>query len=331
MNADSNRKRAFVPPCRFYDGYALLDYSSGVQYNLHLSVHRKVKNRIEPIELMASIFLPFHGAGMATYERQYILDRKIVNFIINVASNVNLEGFLEMYRRVCILDDKVSTHLHVSLFGSKSRATQQVANLVSEYPRALITSYDLSGSSFSHSIGYHHVVKNLQDDDLILLMDHTLTFTKDFVRHIQMNVVQGHQVYMPIFFSFYKPGLVMQYLRKMSVPEMVSADTGFFLRYNYQVVGIYKSDYDALQKRTVKIKGSGARNDDIRFVEKLISSDLYVMRALEPCLKRGYQSRTCTSLSGIQKQVCENSKADAIGSKRMLASLLIDHNLLDTG
>ena len=114
------------------------------------------------------------------------------------------------------------------------------------------------------------------------------------------------------------------------MPPNLSADTGFFLRYNYQVVGIYKSDFDVVRKMTIKRKVGGARNDDIRFVEKLISSDMYVMRALEPYLRRKYQTRTCKSLSGVQKQVCENSKADAIGSKRMLASLLIDHNLLNS-
>ena len=331
MNSAGARKNVYVPPYHLYEGFVLMEYSSGVQYNLHLSVHKKNRKNPDPLEFVANVFLPFHGAGMATYHEKYRVSRKTVHLIVNAAPTANLEGFLEMYRTVCILDDQVRSHLHVSLFGGKAKAMQQVADLVSKYPRALITSYDLSGSSFSHSIGYQHVVKNLLDSDIVVLMDHNLMFSKEFIWHVQMNVVRGLQVYMPIFFSYYKSDLVARYLRKNALPEDVTADTGFFLRYNYQVVGIYRSDYEVVRKMTAKNKGGGARNDDIRFVEKLISSDLYVMRALEPYLRRRYQSRTCKSLTGHQKQVCENSKADAIGSKRMLASLLIDHNLLDTG
>lgn len=331
MNRNERQRQSrvhFVPPYHLFDGFVLMEYSSGVQYNLHLSVHRQ--GRENPIEFFGNVFLPFHGAGMATYQRSTYLLRKVVHMVINVGTASNLEGFLQRYRDICIVKNKLKMHLHISMFGTNTKARLQVADLVAQHPREPITSYDLGGQGFSHSVGYEHVIKNLLDDDLVILMDHSLFFTKEFIWHVLMNAVKGHQVYMPIFFSFYKPELVSRYLHKTPMVG-ISVDTGFFLRYNYQVVGIYKSDYVTVTSGAGTFNaGGGARNDDIRFVDKLVSSDLYIMRALEPYLRRKYQSRTCASLSGIQRQVCENSKADAIGSKRMLASLLIDHKLLNT-
>ena len=54
--------------------------------------------------------------------------------------------------------------------------------------------------------------------------------------------LKGRQVYFPILFSFYKPDLVQQHLQR-PLQMLISADTGFFLRYNYQVVSIFKADF----------------------------------------------------------------------------------------
>lgn len=145
-----------------------------------------------------------------------------------------------------------------------------------------------------------------------------------------MNAVRGRQAYFPILFSYYKPELVSQYVHR-SQQLAISADSGFFLRYNYQVVAIYKSDYDAVNNVILTNPGGAARNDDVRFVDKALHSNIYVMRSLEPFLRRKYLTRTCNTSTGSSAHTaCMNSKADAIGSKKMLGSLLISHDLLDS-
>ena len=58
-------------------------------------------------------------------------------------------------------------------------------------------------------------------------------------------------------------------------------------------------------------------------------TDLPCGSALEPYLRRDYHPRTCDSLSGSAHTACMNSKVDSIGSKKILGSLLITHDLLD--
>ena len=321
----SGLKMQSLPPWYFFDGFVLMEYSSGVQYNLHLSVRKLGKKY--PVEYIGNVFLPFNGAGMATYQRRTQLFQKKVHMIINVGVTSSFEDFLNMYRDVCIVRNKLNIHLHIAIFGTSMLVRKLVHDLVVQHPRELITLYDVDGHGVLYSVDYEYVIKNLVDDDLIILMDTNMQFTKEFIWHMKANVVKGYQVYLPMLFSFYNPEVVSHYLHRNPTID-ISANTGFFVRYNYQVVGIYKSDYEVAMKHADAGRRTG--KDEEQFIDKLVSSNLYVMRALEPHLTRKYFSRKCTSLSGFQRQVCKNSKADAVGSKRMLASLLTSHNLLDT-
>ena len=76
-------------------------------------------------------------------------------------------------------------------------------------------------------------------------------------------------------------------------------------------------------------KGGGNLNDDVLFLDRLLSTDLYVMRALEPYLQRNYKPQTCKGLTGYSYTACMNSRADNIGSKKILGSLVATHDLLD--
>lgn len=325
MNQHETAKTMFIPPYHLYDGFMLVEHSSGVQYTLHMSLHQTGSE--VPVEGIANVFLPFQGAGMATYQLAKELERKTVHLIVNVGKTSDLSQFVRMYEDVCIRNS-LGTHLHVVIFGSEGNVRSQIADLVARHPREPISSYELMEGRFSHSLGYKHVSDKLLEDDLLLLLDHTFLFTSEFIWHVRMNAVKGRQAYFPILFSFYKPELVNRFLKRAS-QTVISADTGFFLRYNYQVVAIYKSDYDKVRGVELSSAGGVSKNDDVRFVDKALSSDIYVMRALEPYLRRNYRVRSCSSLSGSALTACMNSKADAIGSKKILGSLLISHELLD--
>lgn len=317
--------KQFIPPFHLFDGYMLTDHSSGVQYTLRMSLHKS--GEAEPVEYVANIFLPLQGAGMAGFLEAKNLDMKAVHMIINVGERADLRDFMSMYEEVCIRNG-LETHLHVVIFGSEGEARSQVADLVSRHPSEPISLYEMMAGMFSHSKGYKYVADKLLADDLLVLMDHHFIFTKEFVQHVRMCAVKGHQAYFPILFSFYKPELVKQYAQK-SLQMVISADSGFFLRYNYQVVAVYRSDYDEIRKVELNNTGGVAKNDDVIFVDKALSSKIYVLRALEPYLRRNYRPRTCNGLSGTAYSVCMNSKVDAIGSKKILGSLLISHDILD--
>lgn len=326
MKQQDQSKRSFNPPYHLFDGFMMTDHSAGVQYCLHMSVHRG--DVAEPVEYVAEVFMPFQGAGMARFHEASSYHQRTVHLIINIHQTSNLKDFLGMYEAICI-KEALNTHLHVVLFGDNARARAQIGEVVSSHPGQPISLYELADGIFSHSVGYDHVINKLDSGDLLVLFDYSFTFTGEFIRHVRMNTVKGHQAYFPILFSFYKPELVRRFVQHPLLMA-ISADTGFFLRYNYQVVAIYKSDYDTVKGVELANTGGGvAKNDDVKLVNKALSSNIYVMRALEPSLRRNYRMRSCHNLTGSSHTACMNSKADTIGSKKILGSLLITHDLLD--
>ena len=326
MNEREGNSHPFLPPYHLYDGFSVTDHSSGIEFILHMSVHRQGEN--EPLDYVANVFLPYQGAGMVTYQPSSKVFDKVVHIIINVRQSVDMSNFLQMYEDVC-LQHKLKVHLHVVMFGKNNKVLSRVSQLLTRYPQEHISTYELSSSAFSYSKGFSHVASLLEDDDLMVFFDYGFVFTADFLDHCRMNTIKGRQVYFPILFSFYKPDLVQQHLQR-PLQMLISADTGFFLRYNYQVVSIFKSDFTTVGGFADSAgKSNSHLNDDVKFVDKVLSTDIYAMRALEPYLRRHYRPRTCKGLSGNAHLACMNSRADAIGSKKILGSLLVSHDLLD--
>ena len=322
MNTKEGSSHPFIPPYHLYDGFTVTDQSSGVYYILHMSVHREGMQ--DPVDYIANVFLPFQGAGMGTYQESSKLLSTTVNVIVGVPRVGDISEFLRMYE-VVSLQPGLRTHLHVVLFRENKNMKAKVTLLQKNYPRQNISIHQSPTENFSHALAYDYVARKLGDTELMVFFDHSFVYTAEFLDHCRMNAVRGRQVYFPVLFSFYKPELVRKYIQRP--PQMlISADTGFFLRYNYQVVVIYKSDY---RKMGGFGTNQGSLNDDVRFVDKVLSSGLRVMRALEPYLRRYYKPRTCKGLTGNTHLACMNSRADAIGSKKILGSLIVNHDLLD--
>ena len=92
-------------------------------------------------------------------------------------------------------------------------------------------------------------------------------------------------------------------------------------------MSIFKSDFTSVGEFADSAGKSNTHlSDDVKFVDKVLST---AMRALEPYLRRHYRPLTCKGLSGNVHLACMNSRADAIGSKKILGSLLVSHDLLD--
>ena len=298
------------------DGFTVTDQSSGVYYIMHVSMQRKgVRHRAE---FVADIFLPFQGAGMGMYQKFEDLSRTTVNIIVGVTQKTDMSNFLDMYEKVCLQPSLHQIQLHVVLFGECKKTKARVDMLHRLYTRRSVTTYDSPTKSFSYASAYNHVASKLDDTELMVLLDHNLVFTAEFLDHCRMNAIRGTQVFFPMLFSFYNPELVHPHSPQM----LISADTGFFLHYNYQVVAIYKSDYK-------QVFSFGMNQGDVQLVDKVLSSNLHVMRALEPNLRRLYKPRSCKELTGTARLDCMNSRADAIGSKKSLGSYLIAHKMLE--
>ena len=322
MNSVKGRPRPFVPPYQLIDGYTIADHSSGVQYNLHVSVHREETE--SAIEYMASVFLPLQGAGMATYREARELLETVVNIVVCIARTHDIAEFLRHYESVC-LRSMSETHLHMVQFGTNPKTKEAISRLKQLYPKAAISLYEMPNTHFSYSHGYDYVAEKLSDDNLMVLFDHNFYFTVKFLTHCRMLAVQDSQAFFPVAFSFYKPELVERYAQRPP-KTLISSDTGFFLRYNYQVVALYRSDYIAIGGFGTT---QGNSNDDVRFIDKVLDTNVYVLRALEPYVRRDFRPRSCKGLESNSFTACMNSKADSIASKKILGALVAANNLID--
>ncbi|KAL5470985.1 hypothetical protein EMCRGX_G029055 [Ephydatia muelleri] len=91
-------------------------------------------------------------------------------------------------------------------------------------------------------------------------------------------------------------------------------DAGFFLHHSYEVACVYTSDYLEYAGPHKKTK--------LQLVDQLVSSNFYVMRALKPYLFRPFEYGRCSKLDGQQKKDCIIAQVEAIGSRRLLSSLV---------
>ena len=323
MNSIDGKPQVFVPPYQLIDGYTITDHSSGVQYNLHVSVHREGSS--EEIEYLANVFLPFQGAGMATYSEAASVLEQTVHVLLCVARTHDVSEFLRSYESTCLHTASSHTHLHVAMFGTNPKTEGAFSLLQQAYPKHPISLYPMGNSPFSYSHGYDYIAEKLSDDSLLLLFDINFHFTREFLTHCQMLVKQGAQAFFPVAFSFYKPELIDRFAQRPP-KSAISSETGFFLRYNYQIVSLYRADYNLIGGFGTT---RGNSNEDVRFIDKVLETNVYALRALEPYLRKSYKPRSCKGLEGNSYNVCMNSRADAIASKKILGALVAANNLMD--
>lgn len=322
MNATEGVKDPFVPPYNLKDGFLSVDEAMGVEYHLYLSLARKSKET--PVHYLAQVFLPFAGPGMSQYKEATHLNDITVHLIVPVGYQHVLTPFLEFYEVAC-LRDKLPVELHLVFFVHDEPMRRKITQIRDIFSDAVIHIHEIQGQKFSHSTAYTYVANLLSDIGLMVFFDLSFEFSALFFTHCRMNAIQGRQVYLPILFSLYQPEL----LEQTSASKLVSPDSGFFLRYNYQVVAVYKSDFVRVDGFHKSDSGSSNENEDMVFVSNVLKTDVYLMRALEPNLWRKFQRRKCHTLKETSRKACYSSLADSVGSKRTLGSFVVTQNLID--
>lgn len=320
-NASEHKHEKLLPPYNLMDGFLIVDEASGMEYILRMSVNRGSKKK--PAQYTAHVFFPLQGPGMSLFRPVYKTTQTLVNLIVPVPQRHSLHSFLEFFETECLKDNE-AVQLHLVFFHHDEPMTVKIKQIEHIYKHARIKRHEIKGHFFSATYAYNYVATKLAGNELMVFFDMSFHFTLEFLEHCRMNAVRGKQAFSPVLFAFYKPDLVKKYAQKPP-QTLITTDTGFFLRYNYQVLALYKSDYFAVGGFS-NLKGPGS--DDIRFTDRLLQSDIYLMRALEPYLRKNYKPRTCKGLQAAAKMACMNSMADSVGSKKVLGSLVASRNLI---
>ena len=301
----------FSPPYRLDEGFVAQDPSSGVSYMLAVTL-QKTHPSPRAVRYVARVFLPLLGPGLAHYQLATEPLGTLLHVVVAVAQGDHLDRFLRMYYQVC-LKRKTATHLHLVFLNNATRSST-LEELIQSYSKS-VTCYHADELSIMDATSL--VAKSLSDHTQLLLMRPDLAFTSEFLDHCRLNTVRGKQVFFPVPFSLYTTA------KYLAIPNHTpsSGDAGFFLHHSYEVACVYTSDYLAYAGPLTQTK--------LQLVDQLVSSNLYVMRALEPYLFRPFEYGRCSKLDGQQKKDCIIAQVEAIGSRRLLSSLVAASYQLD--
>ena len=315
----SPKGHQYIPPYHLHDGFIVTDFSRGVEYALLLSVH--LNGSSDPYQLVANIFLPFLLSPMIQYKPwSTVTGSTRISMLVHINQHTDYSRFFSLFEKVCLKGNlKVSLHVSLNAFDDTDKVIEEISSLRSRYPTGDI-SYKLTIQT-ARSYTLHQIVPQ-NKEQLLLFFDPNYILTKPFIDHCLMNTIANKQVYFPVIFSLYNNDIA----DKLNIPRksIVSAETGFWNKYNYRVVCIYQSDYQNIGGFDTSMQSA----EDVALFEKIRNSPLRIFRALEPYLVQPFVQRSCQNLPGAERVMCLNAVIDTLGSRRQLGLLVLQHNLV---
>lgn len=201
--------------------------------------------------------------------------------------------------------------LFVSMTDSKIASVLRVIDhLNKKYNRRAMTSIRLYGE-FSRGIAIDKAVQSSQikENDIIFLIDVDMLFQPLTLRRIRENTIMNKQIYLPIVFSEFNPGLVsnsgtkipftmplsstsadgflfdyermsLNYQFYVNSSKTVNNDNGYFREFGYGLASIYKCDImnSKINGFVTDVKGWGL--EDVKFLEKILTTSHQVQNQL---------------------------------------------------
>jgi len=320
LNHFSPEDQRYSPPYHLYDGFVVTDFSRGIEYVLCLSVH--VEGASDAYRLVANIFLPFSSAPIVQYRPWKVITSSVtISMMVHIDESTDYSQFFSLFEKVCLQRSfKVSLYIALTAHDGSDKVIQEVSSLKSHHPNADIT-YKLTTQK-ARGEALHQIIPQGNKKQLLLFFDPNYFLTETFIDHCLMNTIANKQVYFPVIFSLYNSEIA----DKLNIPRksIVSAETGFWNKYNYRVVCIYQSDYQNIGGFDTTLQSG----EDVNLFEKIRDSPLTIFRALEPYLVRPFMQRSCQNLPEAEQITCLNAVMDTVGSRRQLGLLVLKHKLV---
>ena len=320
LNHFSPKGHQYTPPYHLYDGFIVTDFSRGLEYVLRISV--RLHETSDPYRLVGNIFLPFSSPPMVQYKSwSTITGTTTVILIVHIDQYTNYSQFFSLFEKICLKGNlKVNLRVSLSTFDGSDKVIEEISSLRSRYPTKDIWYKLITQTARSYAL--HQAVPQDQKH-LLLFFDPSYILTETFIDHCLMNTIANKQVYFPVIFSLYNSDIA----DRLNIPRksIVSAETGFWNKYNYRVVCIYQSDYERIGGYDTTMTSG----EDLALFEKIRSlPKLRIFRALEPYLVRPFMQRSCQNLPETERVMCLNAVMDTVGSRRQLGLLVLQHKLV---
>lgn len=315
-------------------GYLRVDPLHGADYVLDLLLtYRKYRGRkmTLPVRRHAYVQQPFTQLRIrdvtAAHQRA-----APIRFVLPLCGRrAAFERFLRTFRDVCLEADDACSLLVVQCRDTAAEADDLEGTVSAE--RVLGADYDKSrveflpgsGDEFSRAAALELGASRFREDELLFFIDVDMTFDAGVLRRVRAHTVRGRSVYFPIVFSQYDP----EYTGTAATPPRVAPEEGYWRQFGFGIAAMYRSDLEAAGGLDVSIRGWG--KEDVDLFDRMVASNLTVMRAPDPGLVHIFHPVRCSrDLAVAQYEMCLGTKWTSVASERTLAALVTQrhHELL---
>lgn len=236
----------------------------------------------------------------------------------------------------------------------------EISNVKTTFPTAVINHISLNGN-FSRGKALDLATRSsyINDNDIIFFIDLDMTFRKETLDRVRRNTILHSQVYFPIVFSQYDPSRVQNLNVPNTNDNILGYESGFFRQFGFGICAIYKSDIlnPNINGFNTDITGWGL--EDVKLLERIIklnqnkpsqllntaeSNDeqsitlnyeslkpkmLSVFRSADDTLIHIFHPINCDkNLEESQYQMCQGTKANTLGSYKLIESVLLSNRTL---
>ncbi len=271
-------------------------------------------------------------------------DKKTVNFILPLAGRfATFVRFMERYNKLFLStkEDVTLIIVHAMEDEDNQEETKNIQEVIensrNQYPDSTIKLVEVTGD-FSRGIALNKGASLFQNDSLLFFLDVDIHLSSDVLHRIRSNAIQNRQVYFPIMFSQYNPKFscaLDQYKNNNKCPQggernhfEFSETNGYWRKFSFGEVGIYKSDFDQLGGYDTTIVGWG--KEDVDLLEKTFRHKLVPFNSVDPGIVHIYHTYHCDSrLPRDQYVMCLQSMRSTYVSSEILTERVYgSHDIL---
>lgn len=180
--------------------------------------------------------------------------------------------------------------------------------------------------------------RKLPAEALVLMCTPTMNLRQDFLNRVRMNTIQQWQIFSPIPFSEYHPDVAYQDSDRPKELD-INKKYGHYDSSNVRHLSFYMRDYmtarHKIEQQLPIVKqdrdipnGNAMKNyQSVYSLFVRVAEDIHVLRAVEPSLRLWHQDVHCEpSLGPEQYRACQQSRANGLGTRAQLASLILQYS-----
>uniref|UniRef100_A0A1A9VC24 Hexosyltransferase n=1 Tax=Glossina austeni TaxID=7395 RepID=A0A1A9VC24_GLOAU len=281
--------------------YRRFDATRGMDYQLHLNFRETGKfASISQTDTLTKSFQVIKPLGrVEVVPSPYVTESTRIAILIPTFEHQveYAQDFIKHYESTCM-------HLSAKYKADGSRIAWVSIRLRPALSDSVPDDHVMLNSLYGHNEILSIAVADLALpkiglESLVLMASNSITFKPDFLNRVRMNTIQGFQVYSPIGFMLY-PCRLASFCKDCESCD-VSQGSGYFDKWNYDVISFYSRDYVQARKLVETSLPIMRMDTDIErlftradksinnILDMFVSSKLsvHILRGVEPNLRYG--------------------------------------------